>query len=165
MNLFNELSGAQFSECGQYRYSLWRRWDPEKPVATFVMLNPSTADAIDNDPTVERCQRRAEKMGYGGLRVANIFAYRSTDPQALYDHTEPIGEENDAAILEAAQDAGIVICAWGSHGNHLGRGAAVIKMLQEAGIELHYLQLNKDGTPKHPLYVAYEKTPEAFKKP
>lgn len=122
MSLFTNLSGARFSPCRRYRYLLWRGWDATKPSATFVMLNPSTADEVDNDPTVERCQQRAIQMGYGGLRVANIFAFRSPDPRALYREAEPVGDENDAAIIQAAQGAGIVVCAWGTHGMHLGRG-------------------------------------------
>lgn len=162
MSLFEDLSGAKFSECMLYRYQLWRQWDASKGFAVFVMLNPSTADEVDNDPTVERCQRRAVQMGYGGLRVANIFAYRSTDPFALYELEDPVGPENDAAILGATEGAGIVICAWGKHGNYRGRGQQVREMLARAGVRPHYLQLNQDGTPKHPLYVGYGVMPQAF---
>lgn len=162
MSLFNELSGAKFSACMRYRYQLWRQWDASKEMAVFVMLNPSTADEIDNDPTVERCQRRAIQMGFGGLRVVNIFAYRSTDPVALYQQEDPVGPENDAAILDAAKGAGLVICAWGKHGNYKGRGLQVVQMLTDAGVQSHYLQLNQDGTPKHPLYVSYDLKPVPF---
>ena len=153
------MSGAKFSECRKYRYLLWRQWDSTKAMATFLMLNPSTADEIDNDPTVERCQRRSLQMGFGGLRVVNIFGFRSTDPNGLYREPEPIGADNDAAILEASRDAGIVICAWGKHGELNGRGKAVLEMLRTHGIQPHYLQLNQDGTPKHPLYVKYSVPP------
>ena len=77
-------SGAQFSACNRYRYRLWRIWDESRKPLVMVMLNPSMANADQNDPTVERCQRRALKMGFGGLRVVNIFALVSTDPAALY---------------------------------------------------------------------------------
>lgn len=123
------------------------------------MLNPSTADEAANDPTVERCQRRALQMGFGGLRVVNIFAFRSTDPEGLYNESEPIGADNDAAILEATGDAGIVICGWGKHGNLLGRGNAVRELLKRHDIAAHYLKLNQDGSPMHPLYVGYSITP------
>lgn len=162
MNLF-ENSGAVFSACRLYRYRLWRQWG-EQPPAVFVMLNPSTADEIDNDPTVERCERRARAMGYGGLRVANIFALRSTDPQALYGHADPVGQQNDSAILESVSGAGIVVCAWGGHGNLNGRGDAVLHLLRAAGIEPHFLKLNGDGTPRHPLYVGYDVTPKPWGK-
>ena len=82
-SLFPCSSGAVFSECKRYRYSLWRVWNPDLPVCMFLMLNPSTADETTNDPTVERCQRRAVQMGYGGLHVGNIFAWRSTDPTGI----------------------------------------------------------------------------------
>lgn len=154
--------GATFSSCGRYRFSLWRIWDAHLQPAMFLMLNPSTADESENDPTVERCQRRAQAMGYGGLRVGNILAYRSTDPDALYTVEDPVGTGNDEAIIEAARDAGIVVCGWGQHGNHLGRGEQVLAMLREAGIRPHFLELNQDNTPRHPLYVSYDVLPTAF---
>lgn len=160
MNLFCE-SGAVFSPCKAYRYRLWRKWG-DQPPAVFVMLNPSTADEIKNDPTVERCERRARAMGFGGLRVANIFALRSTDPAALYQHADPVGPDNDAAIIESVAGAGIVVCAWGGHGNLNDRGAAVLALLRGAGVVPHFLKLNSDGTPKHPLYVAYNVLPTAW---
>lgn len=159
MSLFPDHSGAIFSSCMKYRFELWRQWDEGKPYALFVMLNPSTADEIDNDPTVERCQRRALGMGYGGVRVVNIFAFRSTDPQGLYTEDDPVGAGNDEAIVRLATGAGIVICAWGTHGNHLDRGKHVLAMLHGAGVPPHCLQLNADGTPKHPLYVGYDVQP------
>lgn len=133
-------------------------WD-NTPPAVFIMLNPSTADEVKNDPTVERCERRARMMGYGGLRVANVFALRSTDPKALYQHAAPIGKDNDAAILESATGAGIVVCAWGGHGNLNNRGSKVLELLQSENIVPYYLALNKDGTPKHPLYTGYGLVP------
>lgn len=160
MDLF-ERSGALFSPCRQYRYRLWREWG-DKPPAVFIMLNPSTADEVENDPTVERCERRARVMGYGGLRVANIFALRSTDPQALYEAEDPVGTDNDAGILESVKGAGIVVCAWGGHGNLNGRGELVRAMLRQAGVTPHYLVMNKDGTPKHPLYVGYDEMPKKW---
>lgn len=158
--LWPALSGARFSPCGRYRYLLWRIWDEDRPPAVFVMLNPSTADEIDNDPTVERCQRRAKALGFGGLRVVNIFGLRSTDPQALYSDKDPIGPENDETILEATIGAGIVICAWGTHGNFLGRGLQVLSLFRRVGVMPYCLQLNADGTPTHPLYVGYEVLPQ-----
>jgi hypothetical protein len=159
-----EKTGAVFSPCKKYRYQLWRTWGDAAP-AVFVMLNPSTADEIDNDPTVERCERRARAMGYGGLRVSNIFALRSTDPSALYTEADPVGPDNDAAILESVSGAGLVICAWGAHGNLNDRGPAVLRLLREAGAIPHYLHLNRDGTPKHPLYVGYDVQPKAWEIP
>ncbi|ADE12189.1 DUF1643 domain-containing protein [Sideroxydans lithotrophicus] len=164
MSLFDQ-TGAVFSPCKKYRYLLWRDWDVTKLVLTFVMLNPSTADEVTNDPTVEHCQRRAVSGGFGRLQVVNIFALRSTDPQALYSSDDPAGPDNDATILEAVKACGVVICAWGTHGNLNGRGADVLKLLRGAGIQPHYLVLNKDGTPKHPLYVGYDVNPTPWEHP
>lgn len=116
------LTGAAFSPCRKYRYQLWRQWDRSSLSAVFVMLNPSTADETENDPTVERCERRARAMGFGGVRVANIFALMSTDPAALRGHRDPVGPDNDAAILQSVAGAGIVICAWGAMGKLHQRG-------------------------------------------
>ena len=160
MNLYCK-KGAVFSPCGVYRYRLWRKWN-DLPPAVFIMLNPSTANEVKNDPTVERCERRARDMGFGGVCVANIFALRSTDPAALYQHADPVGPDNDAAIIKSVAEAGIVVCAWGGHGNLNDRGAAVLALLREAGVVPHYLKLNNDGTPAHPLYVAYKIQPKEW---
>lgn len=161
MDMFKK-SGAIFSDDRQYRYLLWRYWN-DAPKAVFIMLNPSTAGEIENDPTVERCERRARAMGFGGLRVANIFALRSTDPQALYAHADPIGPGNDASIRIAVEGCGIVICAWGGHGNLNERGKHVLNLIRETGAIPHCLHINKDGTPKHPLYVGYDVQPKEWK--
>ena len=160
--LFPEIppsTGATFSACRRYRYTLWRTWDASRPACLFLMLNPSTADETDNDPTVERCQRRARAMGYGRLVVCNIFAFRSTLPGVLYGMEDPEGPENDAAILAQSREAAMVVCGWGTHGALRHRGERVLSMLREAGITPHALQINGDGSPKHPLYVSYSRQP------
>lgn len=101
-------------------------------------------------------------MRFGGLRVANIFALRSTDPAALYKHADPTGPENDAAILESVAGAGVVVCAWGGHGNLNQRGKQVLALLRNAGVVPHYLQLNNDGNPAHPLYLSYSIQPQPW---
>lgn len=152
-------SWADYSDCGLYRYSLTRIWDAAGPKASFVMLNPSTATEVQNDPTVERCERRARAMGYGAFQVANIFAYRATDPQDMRRAPDPIGPHNDAAILGAAEWADCIICAWGTHGAHLGRGAQVESLLRGKGHSLYHLGLSMGGAPKHPLYIGYAVKP------
>lgn len=156
------VTGARFSPCKRYRYRLWRRW-ADTAACCFVMLNPSTADDIENDPTVERCVRRARSWGYGAVEVVNLFAWRSTDPRALYPsdecHVEPIGPDNDQAILEAAMQSGLVICAWGEHGRLGMRGLHVTRMLRKRGVALHALKINKGGEPAHPLYLPYSLKP------
>ena len=149
-------SGAIFSDCERYRYRLWRVWDTSKPKVCFVMLNPSTADEIDLDPTVTRCRRRAEALGYGGLEVVNIFALRSTDPKALYEVSDPVGPENFAAIVQALKECAIAICAWGVDGSFLNIGPMIKeRMTQFYPGKAHYLKLNADGSPSHPLYLPY----------
>lgn len=153
--------GAVFSDCRFYRYRLWRIWTPEAPVVAFVMLNPSTADEILNDPTVERCERRARRMGYGGVIVTNAFALRSTQPEELYRVTDPVGPENDGAIAWAAQQADLVVCGWGKHCDAVapGRGARILDVISRAGRVPHALKRNLDGSPQHPLYIGYAAAP------
>lgn len=145
--------GADFSPCRTWRYRLWRIWEPAKPSVLFLMLNPSTADETRNDPTVERCQRYAVRWGYGGLYVCNLFALRSTEPRELYSHQDPIGPQNDAAILATAAKSGMVVCAWGEHGSLRERNGEVQEMLRRHGIALSCLRLTKRGHPCHPLYL------------
>lgn len=152
-DLFTKTS-AEFSPCERYRYSLTRRWDNRLPGVCFVMLNPSTATAEKDDPTIRRCVGFAKHWGYGGVAIVNLFALRSTDPAQLYVADDPIGPKNDEAILEwtGCRD---VVCAWGAHGAHLGRGAAVLSLIHRhtAGTVM-CLGVTQDGQPKHPLYIA-----------
>ncbi len=94
-------STAVYSDCEKYRYTLTRVWEPAGRKALFIMLNPSTATEVQNDPTVERCERRARTLGFGAFRVTNIFAWRDTDPRKMRAATDPVGPANDAAILES----------------------------------------------------------------
>ncbi|MFD2172883.1 DUF1643 domain-containing protein [Rhodobacter lacus] len=150
---------AVYSDCEHYRYLLTRVWDDSLPRALFVMLNPSTATEVQNDPTVERCERRARTLGFGAFRVTNIFAWRATDPKQMRAQADPVGPENDTAILDSLGWAGgaedRIICAWGTHGAHLGRGAAVEALLRHSGRDLHCLGLTAAGAPRHPLYLGY----------
>ena len=152
-------STATYSDCERYRYDLTRVWDEAGRRIAFVMLNPSTATEVQNDPTVERCERRARTLGYGAFRVCNIFAWRDTDPFAMRKAAEPIGPANDAAISEACLWADTVVAAWGTHGAHLGRGPQVEVLMRGAGKPLYHLGLSKAGHPKHPLYIAYAQQP------
>jgi len=152
-------SVAIYSDCEAYRYALTRVWDPDGGKALFIMLNPSTATEVQNDPTVERCERRARTLGFGAFRVLNIFAFRATDPRAMRAVADPVGPENDATIRDSLPWADRVICAWGTHGAHLNRGPEVEAMLRANGIPLFHLGLSKDGHPKHPLYIGYKVQP------
>ena len=108
-------TGAVFTPCKRYRYRLWRTWDASKPPLVMVVLNPSIADVSRNDPTVERCQRRAMASGHGGLEVVNIFALVSTDPAALYTTADPVGPENNSAILDAVENWYVVFVNQNDH--------------------------------------------------
>lgn len=152
-------STAVYSDCECYRYSLTRVWDDTGRRVNFVMLNPSTATEVQNDPTVERCERRARALGYGSFSVTNIFAWRDTDPKAMRAASDPIGPANDDAIRDRAVWAQDVIAAWGTHGAHLDRGAHVSAMLHKMDRPLFHLGLSKAGHPKHPLYLPYTQTP------
>jgi hypothetical protein len=154
-------SVAVYSDCERYRYRLERVWAPGRR-ALFVMLNPSTATEVQNDPTVERCERRARALGFGGFAVANIFGFRATDPKVMRAAADPVGPQNDTAILALAGAADLVLCAWGTHGAHLGRGAAVEALLRGAGLDLFHLGLTRAGAPKHPLYIGYAAQPEPW---
>ena len=153
---------AVYSPCERYRYTLTRTWDISGSRSLFVMLNPSTATELKNDPTVERCERRARVLGYGAFRVCNIFAWRDTDPRALRRAPDPVGPENDAAIRESCDWADAAICAWGTHGAYLGRGPEVERIMRATGAKLHHLGLTKGGHPKHPLYIPYAAQPQLW---
>ncbi|MEL6889752.1 MAG: DUF1643 domain-containing protein [Pseudomonadota bacterium] len=152
-------STAIYSDCERYRYSLTRVWDDAGRRVNFVMLNPSTATEVQNDPTVERCERRARALEYGSFAVTNIFAWRDTDPRAMRAATDPVGPGNDAAITDRAAWADDLVAAWGTHGAHLDRGAAVRDLLIRSGKPLLHLGLSKAGHPKHPLYIPYAQQP------
>ena len=155
-------STASYSDCERYRYALTRIWEPGGRRALFVMLNPSTATEKQNDPTVERCERRARALGFGAFRVCNIFAWRATDPRDMRAAADPVGPDNDTAILEGAAWADTILCAWGVHGAHLQRGPAVEALLRARGHPLHHLGLSRAGHPKHPLYIAYRERPRPW---
>lgn len=151
---------AFFSDCKQYRFALWRIWDESLPYAMFIGLNPSTADETENDPTINRCISFAKAWGYGGLCMANLFAYKATDPKVLLDAHDPVGSENDKWLTKLATNAGIVVAAWGNDGAHLNRSSEVLKLLPQ----LHCLKINGTGEPAHPLYLKGDLKPVPFRK-
>lgn len=150
---------ATISECGTYRYRLGRVWDECLPTVVFVMLNPSTADADLDDPTIRRCCGFAKAWGYGGIEVVNLFGLRATNPDELRRHPDPIGHLGTPAIGDAVIGAPLVVAAWGTHGALYGRGAKVRRLIGEWGGTLHHLGLTKDGHPRHPLYLRGDTEP------
>lgn len=141
-----------FSPNRQYRYVLRRYIGLGAGTCLFIMLNPSTADEVEDDPTIRRCKGFA--IGYGELVVCNLFAFRATNPMQLYQVADPIGPDNDLHISQEATKAARVILAWGNHGLFLGRGDQIRRMLKQQGVHiLHYGNLTQKGQPKHPLYL------------
>ena len=155
-------SGAQFSRCRRWRYLLWRRWDVAGPVANFLMLNPSTADEVKLDPSCTRARLYAERWGFGALVVTNLFGWRATDPGDMKAAKDPVGAGNDRAILDAARNSALVVCAWGNHGAHLERSTQVISLLRKKKVALHALRLNGNGEPAHPLYLPASLNPQKW---
>jgi hypothetical protein len=156
---------ADLSDDGLYRYRLTRRWGSRSdPCVCWVMLNPSTADAVEDDPTIRRCIRFSEAWGFGSLIVVNLFAFRSTDPDLLPSVEDPIGPRNDHAIRLAALEANRCIAAWGTKGGHRHRNADVIRLVTDDCLEdMHALTITKDGHPKHPLYVKGDTVPTLYR--
>lgn len=166
------VSGALFSPNRLHRYWLWRTWSPADKPLVFIGLNPSTADEVKNDPTVERMVRRAREYGHGGLIVVNLFAFRAVNPEDMLDSHEAgidiVGMDNDAAIVYAARSAGTVVCGWGAHGTYMGRGRDVLNLLSDqphADGSLTHLGLTKTGQPRHPLYISYRVKPQPWRTP
>lgn len=145
---------AIISPCGQYRYALTRPSirPPGKGAALFCMLNPSTADATVDDPTIRRCRGFADAWDCNGIAVVNLYALRSTDPKGLNGHPDPVGPENDHYLREFAREFKDVVCAWGANANP-GRALQVANIFRSAGARLWCLGTTKDGAPRHPLYV------------
>jgi hypothetical protein len=150
MNLHHDLPAAVISDCSQYRYLLSRRIGFSDRIVAFIGLNPSTADANLDDPTIRRCIGFAKRRDAGLLLMVNLFALRSTDPKALRLHPAPVGPENDSWIDRAMSISDIAIAAWGNGGALMGRSDSVRQRFQG---RLQALAITNTGMPKHPLYV------------
>lgn len=148
-------SEATFSECGHYRYTLHRTVSLLRPTGTvmFVMLNPSTADSRQDDPTIRRCLRFSTTWGFDELIVTNLYALRSTDPTLLWEHEDPVGPDNDDVIRQALQCYPIIVCAWGNMAK-FDRVKEFVAITKEANRQLWSLGTTLNGSPRHPLYVS-----------
>lgn len=144
---------AIISQCGIYRYLLTRPGDlcGDRPPALFVMLNPSTADATVDDPTIRRCRAFGAAWGCRGIEVVNLYALRATNPDDLWTVDDPIGPDNDRMLATKASEHREVICAWGRNAQ-ADRVDAVVAILRAAGAQLLCFGTNQDGSPVHPLY-------------
>lgn len=153
----NNVSGAQFSPCGVYRYALWRKWDLSKPLIMFIGLNPSTATAEMDDPTIRRVKNFAKDWGYGGVYMANLFAMISPYPKDLLTCGDPIAD-NDRWLSHYSKYCKDILFAWGNFKEAAKRSKEVIEMFPNAVC----LGKNKDGSPKHPLYISASTKPIIF---
>lgn len=143
-------SGAMFSPCRVWRYQLWRYWDHHGyPEVMFVGLNPSTADATVDDNTVRRCIRFAQAWGYAGMSMMNAYAYRATDPRDMKAANDPIGIENDAALVARSKISDKIVACWGVHCTK-ERADHICRLLNRP---IHCFGTTKAGAPKHPLYL------------
>jgi hypothetical protein len=151
----NVPQGAIFSEDGKYRYALWRVWNMTRPLLLITGLNPSKADARRNDPTITRGMVRADRTGFGGLLMGNLYGLVSTDPDTLLDTTiddsDVVGIETDDYLRQMIRLSARHLVGWGSFKAVPYRAPAVLKMIPEP----YCLGVNADGQPKHPLYIGY----------
>lgn len=144
--------GAILDQTGVFRYSLWREWSDRSAKVGFVMLNPSRADALVDDPTIRRCIGFAQTWGFGGLQVVNLFAYRTAHPRELRQIKNPIGADNDYYLAFMEQQVDRIILAWGNGGILHDRDQAVLQLLGKQK-PVYCLGTTQTGQPKHPLYV------------
>lgn len=144
-------SGVIFDPSVRYRYLLWREWQIYAPRIVFVMLNPSTADATRDDPTIRRCISFARRWSFGSLDVVNLFAYRATEPAMLAQVDDPVGPDNEFHLKRAIMRADKIVLAWGNHGTLREQHAVFERSFP--GETFFCLGLTQAGHPKHPLYV------------
>lgn len=157
MDLFNN-NGAEFSECRKYRYALWRKWDSSKSLVMFIGLNPSTANEDANDPTIRRVISIANNLGFGGVYMMNCFPYVSTNPNDLKDCSNiPL---NDVWLERVSKACEEIVFAWGDF--KIVRDKKRDKELAAMFPYAKALQINKNGSPKHPLYVRNNVVPVKF---
>lgn len=151
------MRSALLSDCGRYRYLLGRRWTSiqENPRhVVWVMLNPSSANAEVDDPTIRRCIAFSRRWGYGSLVVVNLFAYRTHHPPKLAIVDDPVGPDNDEHIARQVFAAftrrSDVVAAWGANQLAIERAEKLLALCYRP---LQCLGMTKSGAPRHPLYV------------
>jgi hypothetical protein len=161
----NEIKrSAVLSADGRYRYRLSRERH-NGPICVFIMLNPSTADAEVDDPTIRRCMGFAWSWGFGRMYVGNLFAGRTPKPSELKEFNDPVGPDNHGHLQRLAEHArvdGVVVAAWGAHGSYMDQDQTVIGWFERWATPLHYLRLTQNGAPSHPLYLPASLTPQRW---
>ena len=163
MSLFVDHNrGATISECGRYRYNLWRRLSGDPRRVLWILINPSVADAVDDDPTLRRLVGYSREWGFGRLEVVNLYAGIETKPVDLWKMADPVGPENDRRIVDAASAADLVVCGWGANAK-ANRIADVVGLLR--GVRLHALRTTQAGQPWHPLYLRADLVPAPWEMP
>ena len=156
-------ASAAVSPCGTYRYTLTRQWDPRGIAVLWIMHNPSTAEGVEDDPTIRRCAGFARAWGYGGITVVNLFALRATDPGVVARHDRPAGPRNRFHLRSAIREHPVCVAAWGAGAARDGRGEAAADWVTRTALELRRrllcLGTTRDGHPRHPLYVEATRQP------
>lgn len=151
---------AAISACGRYRYRLDREWDPERGRIYVCLINPSTADASEDDATLRGLVARSKKLGFGSVAVWNAFAIRSSNPADIYAADDPVGPQNDeytkAILSECRERNAQCLVGWSRHGKHLARADWIVSTANTLGVSLSCLAVNADGSPRHPLYVKHD---------
>lgn len=153
---------AVISDCGRYRYLLRRVWNFKKPRALVDMLNPSTADARIDDPTIKSVVRLTNALGFGSFEVGNLYGFRETDPDKLMTCPDPVGQENDSILAAAINRCDIVICAWGAHKMAEKRASRMLELIRSHRPAAFCFGKTKSGAPKHPLYIKTGTQLEAY---
>ena len=153
MNLF-ENNGATFSEDGNHRLKLWRIWDENLPIIMFIGLNPSTANSSSDDPTIRRIKRFTSDWGYGGFYMMNLFTQITPYPKELKLNSFKELHENRVRIRELNEECKITVCCWGNF-----KQAAIEGEYCKCMEKSHCLGMNKNGSPKHPLYLKSDVKP------
>jgi hypothetical protein len=163
--LLNPSTAAFESPAKVYRYELTRTWNPAWPAITWIMLNPSTAGAHTDDPTIGKITRFSRRWAAGGIIVVNLFAYRSAEPAYLRQAADPVGDLNDAFIDHVCAPGRVTVAAWGAHGALGGRGEQVAARLRARDVRLCCLGLTRGGQPRHPLYVSGSTPLQPYREP
>ena len=155
---------ARFSDCERYRYELCEVWDSNNPLLLWILMNPSVANLDHSDPTLIKTGKYARAWGFGGQLIGNVHAYRATNSNDMLKVDDPVGSENDKALMEMAKRSNLIVLAYGIPPKKLSqRGDYVAKLLEEKYV-LHYLKINSDGSPSHPLYLPRNLVPQKFNK-